>query len=729
MPLSPMSRAAVLPDDAKDVFSLGPPRRKKCRKAAQTSKVAAVQEIASVASQGPASDNKLRRLQKQLRLIVALEAKVVKGFMPSPDQRAKLARRAAMEAEVASLSADTHRPDGPAMPVANVQDAPHKTSIPKKKKKKVAVKHETHTTPLEDDPVVDQSVVAVTKLSQVVDDVVDAASSTELSEPKLLGAKKKPVKRKKREEAISTADHSTPGAKKQKLSDGSAVPPSLGAAAFHKAHEIVVDGLCPPPLETFHAAEAGLGTELVSALRLQGYTAPTPIQAQSWPIALQGQDMVAVAKTGSGKTCGFLMPVLARLRERARPLPKPGCPAIPSVLVLAPTRELCQQIAGEAEKFSVAANTKVASLYGGVPKGDQIRQLKLGADIVIATPGRLLDFCTGDLGKGLSPLVSLERVTYLVLDEADRMLDMGFEPDIRKIAGQCAKPGRPEQGGAAFGNASGTARQTLFFTATWPTAVQRTAASLTCQAAVQVRIGQGAGGDELTANANVKQVVSVVEEKQKLSLLKGIIDKELGPGETAFIFAKCRHTCDFLEQKLWDEKEDLSIGTWCRAIHSKRTQWERDASLATFRSLTMGKDNGRRGILVATDVAARGLDIPGVALVVCYDFGGGGLGQDSDVESYVHRIGRTGRAGLTGKAFTFFTEYDKGSPKFVELLEGANQKVPDMLRTLAEKEANRRGSKGSSNGSSKGKGKGGKGYGKGSKGGGAGRNDYGNQKW
>jgi ATP-dependent RNA helicase DDX5/DBP2 len=331
--------------------------------------------------------------------------------------------------------------------------------------------------------------------------------------------------------------------------------------------------------------------------------------------------MVAVAKTGSGKTCGFLLPALARLRQSQSAFfrPKKGEPAQPKVLVLAPTRELAQQIAGEAEKFAAVANSRVVALYGGVPKGDQVRELAQGAELVISTPGRLLDFSAGRPEKGQGPSVSMKSVAYLVLDEADRMLDMGFEPDIRKIIGECPKCGHPED--HLGPGLSASSRQTLFFTATWPRAVQRTAASLVSQGAVQIRIGQGAGGDKLTANTDVVQVVTVIDEKQKLTQLKELLEKELGPGESAFVFAKTRHTCDYLEKMLWDEKEDLSIGTWCRAIHSHREQWERDGSLETFRSITLGRDNGRRGILVATDVAARGLDIPGVAMVVVFDFG------------------------------------------------------------------------------------------------------------
>jgi len=488
------------------------------------------------------------------------------------------------------------------------------------------------------------------------------------------------VKRKAVVQVESVPDN----AKKVKGQDGAATVKVLGGKAYRKEHDIVVTGTCPEPVEDFTQVSTEFGEPLVSALHLQGYTAPTPIQAQAWPIALRGQDMVAVAKTGSGKTLGFLLPAMARLRQ-SKPVPAPerGEPTQPRVLVLAPTRELVQQIAGEAEKFAAVSNLRVVAIYGGVAKGDQSRDLQRGADVLIATTGRILDFMTGSVERGHKPLVSVTKVSYLVLDEADRMLDMGFEPDIRKIAALCPKSGRPEDN--VLSVMDGSVRQTLFFTATWPRSVQRTASSFTAPGAVQIRIGQGAGGDELTANKSVTQTVQLIDEKQKLTRLLEILEAELKQGESAFVFAKTKKTCDYLEQKLYDAREELSIGTWCRAIHSHREQWERDQSLATFRQITTGKDNGRRGILCATDVAARGLDIPGVALVVVYDFGGGNLGDDSGVESYVHRIGRTGRAGLEGKAFTFFTEHDTGARKFVKILDEAKQRVPYELRALAEK--------------------------------------------
>jgi ATP-dependent RNA helicase DDX5/DBP2 len=343
---------------------------------------------------------------------------------------------------------------------------------------------------------------------------------------------------------------------------------------------------------------------------------------------------------------------------------------------VAPTRELALQIAGEAEKFAPAVRARVVVLYGGTPKGPQVGELRQGADIVIATPGRLNDLCAGDPKRGLSPSISLEAVTYLVLDEADQMLDMGFEPAIREIVARCPKIGAPEEGGGAGGARGGTRRQTLFFTATWPKKVQASAASFTSKAAVQVRIGQGAGGDKLTLNKNVTHEVVMSEFKEKAWALQSYIKRSLGPSESAVVFASTKGACDFLEQKM----REAFKGTWCRALHGDKEQWEREEMLGEFRAKVAG---GQQSVLVATDVAARGLDIPGISLVVVYDFSNARQPAGIAVENYVHRVGRTGRAGKTGRALTLWSSEDKGAPELVKLLEDAGQKVPKELKDIA----------------------------------------------
>jgi len=403
--------------------------------------------------------------------------------------------------------------------------------------------------------------------------------------------------------------------------------------------------------------------------------------------------------------------------------------------VMAPTRELCQQIAVEAEKFAPTVNAKVIAVYGGVPKGDQLRACKAGCDVLIATPGRLLDLAFGQPEKGHKPAVSLENVNYLVLDEADRMLDMGFEEDIRAIADRCKPTGTPEEAGGATGPKAGTKRQTLFFTATWPKEVKATAASLTSQEAVQISIGQGAGGDKLTANQNVEQRVMAMEEEEKIAKLWEVLEKDLKVGETALVFAAMKATCNDLEREFRRGKN-----LWCKAIHSGKEQWDRDAALSEFREHTARPNPTQKAILIATDVASRGLDIPGVALVIVYDFGKAlHSANNGGVESYVHRIGRTGRAGRKGKAVTFFTKEDCGAMELIELLKRANQNIPKELEDVANSEWYTRwekkrktmrfkprdygGGKGGGKDKGKGKGKdfgGGKGKGKDSGGGGKG---------
>lgn len=402
----------------------------------------------------------------------------------------------------------------------------------------------------------------------------------------------------------------------------------ISVEAYRAKHEITIVGNeAPAPFMTFQST--GFPSEILREVLQAGFSAPTPIQAQSWPIALKGRDIVAVAKTGSGKTLGYLIPgfiLLKRLQHNSR--------EGPTVLVLSPTRELATQIQDEAIKFGKSSRISSTCLYGGAPKGPQLRELDRGADVVVATPGRLNDIL--EMNR-----VSLRQVSYLVLDEADRMLDMGFEPQIRKIVKQI--PPR---------------RQTLMYTATWPKEVRKIASDLLVNP-VQVNIGNT---DQLVANKSITQYVEVIPHMEKSRRLDQILRSQ-EPGSKIIIFCSTKRMCDQLARS-------LSRQYGASAIHGDKSQAERDSVLNDFRS-------GRCPVLVATDVAARGLDIKDIRVVVNYDFPTG-------VEDYVHRIGRTGRAGATGSAYTFFGDQDsKYASDLVKILEGANQSVPPQLKEMA----------------------------------------------
>lgn len=411
---------------------------------------------------------------------------------------------------------------------------------------------------------------------------------------------------------------------------GPAVENGASAASYQQRNEITVSGDdVPMPMTSFEAI--GLPSEILRELLQAGFPAPTPIQAQSWPIALQNRDIVAIAKTGSGKTLGYLIPAFMHLK-RVRKNPQMG----PTVLVLSPTRELATQIQDEAVKFGRSARISCTCLYGGAPKGPQLRDLSRGVDIVVATPGRLNDIL--EMRR-----VSLSQVSYLVLDEADRMLDMGFEPQIRKIVKEV--PAR---------------RQTLMYTATWPKEVRKIAADLLVNP-VQVNIGNV---NELVANKSITQNVEIVSPMEKQRRVEQIVRSQ-EPGSKIIIFCSTKKMCDQLTRSL-----SRLFGT--AAIHGDKSQGERDYVLNQFRT-------GRCPVLVATDVAARGLDIKDIRVVINYDFPNG-------VEDYVHRIGRTGRAGASGIAYTFLGDKDaKHASDLIKVLEGANQRVPNEIRGMSSR--------------------------------------------
>ncbi|NP_001142117.1 DEAD-box ATP-dependent RNA helicase 20 [Zea mays] len=398
--------------------------------------------------------------------------------------------------------------------------------------------------------------------------------------------------------------------------------------AYRRRREITVDGRdVPKPVREFR--DVGFPEYVLQEITKAGFVEPTPIQSQGWPMALRGRDLIGIAETGSGKTLAYLLPAIVHVN--AQPILSPGDG--PIVLVLAPTRELAVQIQQEATKFGASSKIKSTCIYGGVPKGPQVRDLQKGVEIVIATPGRLIDMIE-------SHHTNLRRVTYLVLDEADRMLDMGFEPQIKKIVSQI----RPD-------------RQTLYWSATWPKEVEQLARNFLFDP-YKVTIGS----EDLKANHAIVQHVEILSESQKYNKLVNLLE-DIMDGSRILIFMDTKKGCD-------QTTRQLRMDGWpALSIHGDKSQAERDWVLSEFKS-------GKSPIMTATDVAARGLDVKDVKYVINYDFPG-------SLEDYVHRIGRTGRAGAKGTAYTFFTAANaRFAKELINILEEAGQKVSSELAAM-----------------------------------------------
>jgi len=340
-------------------------------------------------------------------------------------------------------------------------------------------------------------------------------------------------------------------------------------------------------------SELGLQSAMLDAVAELGYKEPTPIQAGAIPRILEGRDVIGSAQTGTGKTAAFALPILSQLGSHA---PGPRC------LVLEPTRELAVQTYENFEKFAKFTNLRIGLIYGGVGYGKQRDDLKRGMDVIVATPGRLLDH----LGEGA---VRLEGVKFLVLDEADRMLDMGFLPDVRRIVLKCGKD-----------------RQSSLFSATIPPAIE-TLITWAMRDPVTIEIGA-----RRSVADTVKHVLYPVAELQKPALLVSLLERV--QWESAIVFCRTRRDADSVDSLLRRNNHKAAV------IHSDRSQKEREQSLEGFKS-------GRYEVLVATDIAARGLDIADVSHVINYNV-------PEHPEDYVHRIGRTGRAMSSGDALTLF---------------------------------------------------------------------------
>ncbi|ORZ19514.1 P-loop containing nucleoside triphosphate hydrolase protein, partial [Absidia repens] len=434
---------------------------------------------------------------------------------------------------------------------------------------------------------------------------------------------------------------------------------------FEKYDDIPVEASgdgCPEPVTTFTAPP--LDSHLLTNIELARYSTPTPVQKYAIPIVAAGRDLMACAQTGSGKTGGFLFPLLSEMFTKGPLEQKPTTTTTndddskesldtqssfspstgqPTVLILAPTRELVSQIYDEANKFAYRSWVRPCCVYGGTDIGHQIRQIgRGGCDLLVATPGRLVDLLE-------RKHVSLQRMRYLVLDEADRMLDMGFEPQIRHIVEKEDMPGVND-------------RTTLMFSATFPRDIQYLARDF-LKDYIFLSVGRVGSTSE-----NITQKVIYVEDDDKRTALLDLLHSDehglMKKGGLTLIFVETRRMADSLNNFLVTQQFPAT------AIHGDRTQLQREKALASFRM-------GRTPLLVATAVAARGLDIANVEHVISFDL-------PSYIDDYVHRIGRTGRAGNTGLATAFFNRNNKNIVNdFISILKEANQEVPDFMEAVA----------------------------------------------
>ncbi|XP_076245897.1 ATP-dependent RNA helicase vasa [Calliopsis andreniformis] len=400
--------------------------------------------------------------------------------------------------------------------------------------------------------------------------------------------------------------------------------------------EIKVSGENPPrPIDNFE--NAGLRNIVLENIKKSGYTKPTPVQKHALPIIMDGRDLMACAQTGSGKTAAFAVPIINTLLEKSVDLVITGSCCEPQVIIVSPTRELTIQIWQQIVKFSLNSILKTVVAYGGTSVIHQGGKLSMGCHILVATPGRLLDFL--DRGR-----IKFSSVRFLVLDEADRMLDMGFLPSIERIVDHETMVPSGE-------------RQTLMFSATFPDEVQHLAKRfLNNYLFLAVGIVGGACSD-------VEQNFYEVSKNKKKDMLREVLEKENAAGtlKGTLVFVEMKRRADFIAAFLSENNYPTT------SIHGDRLQRQREEALADFKS-------GRMSILVATAVAARGLDIKNVAHVINYDL-------PKSIDEYVHRIGRTGRVGNRGRATSFFDSEDDGPLRgdLIRILKQAGQNIPDWL--------------------------------------------------
>ncbi|WCJ44773.1 Pre-mRNA-processing ATP-dependent RNA helicase PRP5 [Euphorbia peplus] len=402
--------------------------------------------------------------------------------------------------------------------------------------------------------------------------------------------------------------------------------------AYRKELELKLHGKdIPKPIKTWH--QTGLTTKLLETIKKFNFEKPMSIQAQALPIIMSGRDCIGIAKTGSGKTLAFVLPMLRHIKDQPPVEAGDG----PIALIMAPTRELVQQIHSDIRKFSKTLGIRCVPVYGGSGVAQQISELKRGTEIVVCTPGRMIDILCTSGGK----ITNLRRVTYLVMDEADRMFDMGFEPQITRIVQNI----RPD-------------RQTVLFSATFPRQVEILARKvLTKPVEIQV-------GGRSVVNKDITQLVEVRPESQRFLRVLELLGEWYEKGKI-LIFVQSQDKCDALFRDM------LKHGYPCLSLHGAKDQTDRESTISDFKTNVCN-------LLVATSIAARGLDVKELELVINFDV-------PNHYEDYVHRVGRTGRAGRKGCAITFISEDDaRYAPDLVKALELSEQVVPGDLKALAD---------------------------------------------
>ncbi|KAK3311278.1 uncharacterized protein B0T15DRAFT_68561 [Chaetomium strumarium] len=388
----------------------------------------------------------------------------------------------------------------------------------------------------------------------------------------------------------------------------------------------------PRPVQKW--SQCGLTRPILDVIDGLDYEKPTPIQMQALPVIMSGRDVIGVAKTGSGKTMAFVLPMLRHIKDQDPVSGDDG----PIALIMTPTRELCTQIYSDLLPFAKALKLRAVAAYGGNAIKDQIAELKRGAEIIVATPGRMIDLLAANSGR----VTNLKRATYLVLDEADRMFDMGFEPQVMKIFNNV----RPD-------------RQTILFSATMPRIIDALTKKV-LRDPVEITVG----GRSVVA-PEITQVVEIIEENKKFVRLLELLGELYADDDDvrALIFVERQEKADDLLREL------LRRGYGCMSIHGGKDQEDRNSTISDFKK-------GVCPIMIATSVAARGLDVKQLKLVINYD-------APNHLEDYVHRAGRTGRAGNTGTAVTFVTEEQENcAPGIAKALEQSGQPVPERLNEM-----------------------------------------------